>query len=282
MEPRQRIPLWLQLPIFAVIGCVLVILTAIVFIHFQQHSLIYHPRPYSRIYAHVLPPNGVEIAYTLPFGPQTAFYIAPPSDPPKRVWVAFCGNGSLALDWTALMPGYPPNGDAFLLVDYPGYGKNSGYATIDSTRATAEGAVRALAGRLHVDEEQIKLCTIGHSLGAAAALDFAAHHRVERVVLVAPFTSLRDEAATLVGQHLARLLVENYDNRENLRVLFKNNPKVRVDIFHGTEDRDIPVWMGRALAQEFPAIGYHEIRSANHMTVMENARDQMIAAMTAR
>lgn len=279
-QDRQRIPLWLQLPIFAVIGCCLVILAAIVFIHLQQHSLIYHPRPYGRMYAHVLPPNGVEIEYTLPFGTQTAFYISPLNEPPKRVWVAFCGNGSLALDWTGLLPGYPPNGDAFLLIDYPGYGKNSGYATIDSTRATAEGAVRALAERLHVDQEQITLCAIGHSLGAAAALDFAAHHRVQRVVVVAPFTSLRDEAATLVGQHLARLLVENYDNRENLRVLFRRNPKMRVDIFHGTEDSDIPVRMGRTLAKEFPGIGYHEIRDANHMTVMENARDQIIAAMT--
>jgi pimeloyl-ACP methyl ester carboxylesterase len=153
---------------------------------------------------------------------------------------------------------------------------------IDSTRATAEGAVHALAERLHVDQEQITLCAIGHSLGAAAALDFAAHHRVQRVVVVAPFTSLRDEAATLVGQHLARLLVENYDNRENLRILFKRNPQVRLDIFHGTDDRDIPVRMGRALANEFPAIAYHEIRGANHMTVMEIARDQIIAAMTGR
>jgi hypothetical protein len=165
-QDRPRIPLWLQLPIFAVVGCCLVILAAIVFIHFQQHSLIYHPRPYSHIYAHVLPPNGVEIEYALPFGKQTAFYISPPNEPPKRVWVAFCGNGSLALDWTGLLPGYPPNGDAFLLVDYPGYGKNSGYATIDSTRATADGAVHALANRLHVDQEQRRHSTLPRTIAS--------------------------------------------------------------------------------------------------------------------
>ena len=38
------------------------------------------------------------------------------------------------------------------------------------TRATAEGAVRALAERLHVDQEQITLCAIGHSLGANNAI----------------------------------------------------------------------------------------------------------------
>jgi pimeloyl-ACP methyl ester carboxylesterase len=174
------------LPIFAVVGCCLIVLAVAAFIHFQQHSLIYHPRPYGPAYAHVLPPNGVEIEYMLPFGKQTAFFIPPPNDSPKRIWVAFCGNGSLALDWTGLLPGYPPNGDAFLLVDYPGYGRNSGYATIDSTRATAAGALHALADRLHVNEAELTLCVIGHSLGSAAALDFAVHHPVQRVVIVAP------------------------------------------------------------------------------------------------
>lgn len=272
-------PLWLQLPIFAFVGCCLVVVAVAVFIRFEQHSLIYHPRAYGPAYAHVLPPNGVEIEYVLPFGKQTAFYIPPPNDSPKRVWIAFCGNGSLALDWTGLLPDYPSNGDAFLVVDYPGYGKNSGYATIDRTRATTNGALYALALRLHVDEAQIRLCTIGHSLGAAAALDFAAHHRVESIVLAAPFTSLRDEAATIVGHYLARLLIENYDNRESLREIYKQNPRVRIAIFHGTDDHDIPVRMGRALANEFPAISYHEIRGADHMTVMENARDQIIATM---
>ena len=279
-QDQERVTLWLQMPIIAVAGCCLVVLAVAAIIHFCQHSLIYHPRPYGAAYSRVLPPHGVEIEYALPFGKQTAFYVPPPNDSPKRIWLAFCGNGSLALDWTGLLPGYPPNGDAFLLVDYPGYGKNSGYATIDSTRATAEGALSALAHRLHVDEAQLTLCVIGHSLGAAAAVDFAVHRRVQRIVLAAPFTSLRDEAATIVGQHLARLLLENYDNRGNLLEIYKRNPQARIAIFHGTDDNDIPVQMSRALAKEFPAIIYHEIGGADHLTVMENARDQIIATMT--
>ena len=242
-----------------------------------QHPLIYHPRSYGPTYAHALPPDGVELEYTLPFGKQTAFYIPGPSEPPKRVWVAFCGNGSLALEWTRLLNGHPQNGDAFLLVDYPGYGKNSGYATIDSTRATAEGAVSALACRLHADEAQPRLCVIGHSLGCAAALDFAAHHRVDEIVLAAPFTSLRDEAATIAGRQIAGLLVENYDNRENLREILEHDPHVRVDIYHGTNDEDIPVQMSQALAKEFPSIRYHEIVDADHGDVIENAQNQIVA-----
>src|SRR5439155_18966397 len=36
--------------------------------------------------------------------------------------------------------------------------------------------------------------------------DFAARHRVERVVAIASFTTLREEAARVVGRELARLL----------------------------------------------------------------------------
>ena len=273
-------PTWLRLSIFAVLGCCLAVLGVAVFLYFEQHSMIYHPRPYIGAYTRVLPANGVELNYTLPFGKQTAFYIPLGSEPPKRVWIAFCGNGSLALDWTGLLTSYPKNGDGFLLVDYPGYGKNSGYATIESTRATADGALHALAERLHVDLADVDLCVIGHSLGAAAALDFAAHHHVKRVVLAAPFTSLRDEAATVVGTQLARVLIENYDNRENLREIFKRDPQVRVTIFHGTDDDVIPVRMGRALAHEFPTVEYHEVARANHVTVLDDARSEIIRAMT--
>jgi len=245
-------------------------------IYFRQHSMIYHPRPYDATYAHALPPNGVEITYPLPMGKQTAYYLPAREQWPKRIWVAFSGNGSLALDWTTVLAGYPDNGDAFLLVDYPGYGKNAGYATIDSTRAGAEAALRALIERLHLPEEQLALCTIGHSLGAAVALDFAARHRVQRILAIAPFTTLREEAATVVGHPLSRLLIENYDNRETLAEIGKRNPGARIAIFHGVNDGVIPFELGRKLAQEFPAVEFFPINGAGHVSVLTRAHDKII------
>jgi len=247
-------------------------------VFFSQHSMIYHPRPYGPGYAHALPTNGAEIDYFVPFGKQTAYYI-PARDPsPKRIWVAFCGNGSLALDWATVFRRYPSTTDGFLLIDYPGYGKNAGYATIDGTRTTANAALSALAKRLDLAEDRIGLCVIGHSLGAAAALDFAVHHPVQRVVLISPFTTLREEAAHVFGP-LARLLVENYDNRQNLRAVFRQNPGVRVAIFHGIQDDLIPVQMGRTLKQEFPAADFFPVEGADHGTVIYFAQDQIIAWM---
>jgi len=246
----------------AALGLILVLAAPI---YFRQHSMIYHPRLYDATYTHALPRNGVEITYTLPMGKQTAYYIPGRESVPKRLWIAFCGNGSLALDWMTILRGYPDNGDAFLLIDYPGYGKNAGYATIDSTRASADAALRALIERLHVPDGQLALCTIGHSLGAAVAFDFAARHRVQRILAIAPFTTLREEAATVVGHPLSRLLIENYDNRETLAA-----------IFHGVNDGVIPFELGRKLAQEFPAVEFFPINGAGHVSVLTHAHDKII------
>jgi pimeloyl-ACP methyl ester carboxylesterase len=271
-QPMRRL-----LRLFSLLLLVLIGLIAL--LYFRQHSMIYHPRPYDAGYARSLPPNGVAIEYSLPAGKQTAYYI-PGSEPvPKRLWLAFCGNGSLALDWVGMLHGYPANGDAFLLIDYPGYGKNSGYAAIDSTRASTKAALHALAARLQMDEENLPLSVIGHSLGAAVALDFAAHHRVQRVVAIAPFTSLREEAAQVVGGPLSYLLIENYDNRKTLAKSVERNPGLRVAIFHGTDDEVIPFRMGRQLAQEFKFVEFFPVEGGDHIDVLTLAREQMIAWM---
>jgi uncharacterized protein len=264
-----------------VTGLGLLGLVALIF--FKQHSMIYHPRPYNPSYAQALPTNSEEISYTLAFGKQTAFYI-PPRDnrqPPARLWIAFCGNGSLALDWTTILAGYPNFNDAFLLVDYPGYGKCEGYASIASMRASSDAALNTLAKRLRFSGEELesRLCTIGHSLGSAVAIDFAARHRVQRVVAISPFTTLREEAACIVGSPLSHLLIESYDNRSGIREIRERNPAAKIAIFHGTNDEVIPVRMGRELAREFPFIDFFVVDGANHVGVLSEAHDKIIEWM---
>ena len=164
-------PLFARRIIRAIIGVCLLVLAAFTLLYFRQHSLVYRPRPYDETYAYSLPADGVEINYSVATTKYVAYYIPGKTPLPKRVWLAFCGNGSLALDWTTILNNYPWNGDAFLLVDYPGYGKNGGYAAIASTRASADAALKALTDRLHTDEDHLTLCAIGHSLGAAGAIE---------------------------------------------------------------------------------------------------------------
>ncbi|HEV3243382.1 MAG TPA: alpha/beta fold hydrolase [Chthoniobacterales bacterium] len=275
----MRNPLFARKIIRAVVSVCFLVLAGLTLLYSRQHSMVYHPRPYDESYAYAFPADGVEINYTVAAAKYCAYYIPGSAPLPKRLRLAFCGNGSLALDWTTILREYPYNGDAFLLIDYPGYGKNGGYATIASTRASVDAALRALTERLHTDEDHLTLCTIGHSLSAAVALEFATHHRVQKVVLIAPFTTLREEAATMLGGWVARLLIESYDNRANLAEVARLNPAARIAIFHGTNDGVIPVRMGRELAREFPFVEFFAIEDADHVSVLNHAHDKIIAWM---
>jgi len=277
---RGFIQLWPRRVIRTLLGVGLLLLAALLILYFRQHSMVYHPRPYDESYAYAFPANGIEINYTVATAKYCAYYIPATAPFPKRLWIAFCGNGSLALDWTTILREYWAHDDAFLLIDYPGYGKNGGYATIASTRASTDAALKALCERLKLSEEQLTLCTIGHSLGAAVALDFATHHRVQNVVLISPFTTLREEAATMLGGWIARLLIESYDNRANLAEVARLNPDARIAIFHGTRDQVIPFRMGRALAREFPFVEFFAIEDADHVSVLNHAHDKIIDWMS--
>jgi pimeloyl-ACP methyl ester carboxylesterase len=260
----------------AVVALSLIFLAVLSILYFRQHSMVYHPRSYDESYVYALPADGIEINYMVSGAKFSAFYLGRGKSPPKRIWLAFCGNGSLALDWTSILRDYPWNGDAFLLIDYPGYGKNAGYATIASTRASTDAALKALSERLELRDEQMTLCAIGHSLGAAVALDFAARQKVERIVLISPFTTLREEAATMVGSLISRLLIESYDNRANLADAMKRNPNAQVAIFHGTHDEVIPVRMGRELARGFPSVEFFAVKNADHVSVLNHGHDKII------
>ena len=268
----------------ALISVCVLFLAAVAFLYFRQHSMLYHPRPYDARYAQALPDDGVELNFTTAAGNQLAFYF--PRDAgarlPDHIWVAFCGNGSLALDWTWLIAQDPDPDDAFLLIDYPGYGKSAGYATIGSTRTAADKALDALALHLGVPEDEIerRLNAIGHSWGTAVALDFATRHPVQRIVLISVFTTLREEAAMVVGGLLSHLLIENYDNRACLRELSHRPSLPRVIIFHGTDDDIIPVRMARELADTFPAIvTFHPVAGGDHISVIPKGAREILAAM---
>lgn len=260
-----------------------IVLIPAALLFFKQHSLIYYPRRYPLGYERALPAGAQQLRYTTVAGEQVAFYLPPPSGvtQPARVWVTFSGNASVALDWLYLAERNPNDADGFLLIDYPGYGASSGVASIATTRGSADKAVSVLAERLSIPENELasRLCVLGLSLGAGAALEFAAGHPIQRAVVIAPFTTLREVAATLFGP-ASYLLLESYDNRTRLRELAQRRPTPRVAIFHGTEDTLIPIRMGEELAQSVPAVTeFFPIKGANHDTIAGDAMTEIIAWM---
>ncbi|XHR27757.1 MAG: alpha/beta hydrolase [Chthoniobacteraceae bacterium] len=243
-----------------------------------QDKMIYHPRRYPQEQLIELRQKYREVSrvspldYATPQGPQRCYYVPPASGTAQgNLWVLFNGNGSLALDWMYLLDSYPAASDAFLLVEYPGYGACKGHPSSKAIQESADAALAALAGRLGVAEDVLEphLATLGHSLGCAAALGFAARHPVGRVVLLAPFTSMEDMARRTVGTPLCYLLADNYDNRARLREIAARPTPPRVEIFSGTRDHLIPSAMGRELADLAPGVArFTPVEGAGHNDIL--------------
>ena len=251
---------------------------------FLQQQMIYHPRAYDI----PLSSLGVTTAQPLRFqtscGRQTAFYVPPKNGAavPELMWVMFHGNASLALDLLDLIELTPDPTAGCLLIDYPGYGDCQGKASPQAILESSEKAMTALAGQLKTTPETLykRLRIFGYSLGAASALQLAVRHDVERVVLVAPFTSMLDMAKRTVGWPLCTMLRHRFDNRARLAELAKRPHRPEVVIIHGASDTLIPPAMSRELSATAPGwIQYQEIPGADHIFVIEAAAAQIHHAL---
>lgn len=248
-----------------------------------QSRFIYFPRPYRADLEAVLPKQVKILPFTTGEGNQSAFWIPPRAGgAPRQVWLCHSGNGSQALDWLPLVLAYPASDVGFLLVDYPGYGRCEGSSTPGRILANSSGAVAALAQRLSLTAADLdgRMCVLGHSLGAACALQYAAAHPVSRVVVVAPFTSMADMVDHVLFWPAHLILWHRFDNRARMDELAQRTPPPAVLIIHGTLDEVIPVAMGRELAATHPAFAaLHEIPNADHNGIIDAAQASIIAAM---
>jgi pimeloyl-ACP methyl ester carboxylesterase len=258
-------------------------LAVVLLIYIFQSSLIYHPRRYSPV---ELSFAAEEIAYRTGEGKQVAFYVAPRDSTtglPDRLWMLFGGNATLALDWGDFVSRHPDEHAGFLLMDYPGFGKCEGKASPRSILESSRRALESLYAHLQIPvrDSMPTLNMLGHSLGAAAALQLAPHHDVARLILLAPFTSLRAMARRAVGGPLARLLRHDFDNADRLRAIASQSAPPVVIIIHGRRDEVIPVEMGRRLAKEFPSlVQYREAPGADHNSLLIHHEADVYRAMT--
>lgn len=259
------------------------LLAPVVFLLGCQSRLIYYPRPYGEDHlARARKVGVISVEYATGEGRQVAHFVPPASGAaakPRRIWVCFAGNGSLALDWVFMRSVWADD-DACLLVDYPGYGLCEGKPNPARIRASARAAVEALARHqgTSVEEMTPRLAVLGHSIGCAAGLMLAHDLGVQRIVLISPFTSMTDMGRRVLGWPLCYLNLHRFDNRHHLAAVVQNGAKVTV--LHGKEDDMIPVEMSRELAAAHPqAVRLLEIPDAGHNDILDFADAQIREAL---
>jgi pimeloyl-ACP methyl ester carboxylesterase len=229
-----------------------------------QSRMIYYPRAYEPgDIAGFKARGGVLLEFETPHGRQRAFFRPGPAAG-ARLWLWFPGNAALALEYAADARDWDPEA-GWLFVDYPGYGGNPGRPNPETVRDTIVGAAAALAAHLQIPSQELvpRLGAAGQSLGAAAALMAAETLGLERVVLLAPFTTMTEMGRLAVGWPLCLLNRHRYDNRRTLQAVAARG--ARVWIVHGVDDEIIPIQMARELVALAPAsVRLTEVAGGSH------------------
>lgn len=217
-----------------------------------QSKLLYYPRPYA---AGVTDEwqnrtHGMPIDFTTSQGRQRAF-LQGNFEHPRNLWIVCGGNATLALEWSQWIEEHAPGQDAWLLVDFPGYGDCEGKPNPERIRESMRAVIPLAADAVGLSPapDPSRLRFFGHSLGAAAVLIGATECGIQRGVLLSPFTSTMEMSRMLTGVPLDFLVTHRYDNRERLAELAARE-NGGVIILHGTRDEVIPFAMSEKLAAE--------------------------------
>jgi uncharacterized protein len=220
-----------------------------------QDRFIYFPRRYSPAELEEAKTIGVqEVRFRTAQGNQVAFFWRSEDSEttPQNIWIVFGGNGDVALGWIGLVCDFRGPSTGFLLVDYPGYGICEGRPNPQSILENSERALRALLEQKRWKLGRDALCVLGHSLGGAAALQFAAKEVVRKIVVVSAFTTMDDMVRAQIRISLGPLLRHRFDNVTSLKGILSQKQIPEIYIFHGQADELIPLKMGRALAELDP------------------------------
>jgi pimeloyl-ACP methyl ester carboxylesterase len=245
------------------------VLLAVVF----QHRFIYFPVRYSIAQLQEARRAFVqEIRFRTSRGNQAAFFWRNEHSDiaPKNIWLLFGGNGDLALSWMSLIREFPNSNSGYLLIDYPGYGICQGRSNPCAILENSERALQTLLEKKSWKLDAERLCVLGHSLGGAAALQFAARNHVCKIILVSTFTTMDDMVRTQIHIRLGPLLRHRFDNVVSLKTILSQDEIPEICVFHGEKDDIVPSKMGRALAQlDTDRIKFLEIPGASHNDIFQ-------------
>ena len=223
-------------------GYVAVIAAVLVFLWTIQRRLIYFPT--GRV------PTPAEIGLTdvepVTFGTTdglglSGWFVAASGPSPHVTVLVFNGNAGDRAHRGPLAAALHRHGFQVLLVDYRGYGGNSGAPTESGLAADSRAARAYLAGRPDVDAS--RLVYFGESLGTAVAVDLAVEHPPAALVLRSPFTSMAD-----VGQYhypflpVRLLLRDRFAAIDQIRRI-----RVPLLVIAGGHDRIVPIENSRRL-----------------------------------
>ena len=175
----------------------------------------------------------------------------------QKTVVYFHGNGGSLVGASVSNAALVDRGLGALLVEYRGYGGNPGKPSEVGLYKDGEAAMAWLTEQGIAPAQTV---IIGNSIGGGVATEMAVRHDPAALILVSPFTSLPDAAASNLWWLPARSLVrDQYRNAEKIAAL-----ELPVLVQHGTADNLIPDMQGQRLAARAPSGDFQSFEGAGH------------------
>jgi uncharacterized protein len=219
-----------------------------------QRSMIYFPQPRS--------PTASAATIALPAGDHHVIVTTRPHAGPDAL-IYFGGNAE-DVSWNLpdLSRTFPEH--AIFLMHYRGYGGSGG----SPSEAALFADALALFDRVHAEHRRVLV--IGRSLGSGVAVHLASVRPVARLVLVTPYDSLEDLAASRFPIFPVRwLLRDKFDSRRYAAQV--SAPTLLIGAEH---DEVIPVRSAELLATRFrPGVATLAVLpGTGHNTISEHPR----------
>jgi pimeloyl-ACP methyl ester carboxylesterase len=156
-------------------------------LYFQQERLLFFPTRLPANYRFSFAQRFEERWITAPDGTRLHGLLFP-ADSAKGLIFYLHGNGGALDSWGDAAPTYTRLGYSVFMLDYRGYGKSEGRI---SSQAQLLADVQAAYQQLLPEFAESRITILGYSLGTGAAAWLAARQHPQRLILQAPYLSMR-------------------------------------------------------------------------------------------